>query len=140
MVPVSASEKGEREAGFKLFWPGLLLQGCCLFIRGSSREGRKEVERRGGDDQRARSRHGHACCLVVLVSGEEDDGQGVISNATLRRRFLYARPCLFICVYATGRRAIQGLGKKLKIHKALSGDEVQCCQSILQKSAVVRSG
>lgn len=87
VVPVSASEKGEREAGFKLFWPGSLLQGCCLFIRGSSREGRKEVERRGGDDQRARSRHGHARCLVVFVSGEEDDGEGVISNAALRRRF-----------------------------------------------------
>lgn len=124
--------KVKREAGFKLFWPGLLLQGCCLFIRGSSREGRKEVERRGGNDQRPRSRHGHPCCLVVLVSGEEDDDEGVISNAALRRRF-HVTVCSSLSLPPRIRRrqaGDSGLGKKLKIHKALSGDEVKCCQSI----------
>lgn len=60
-MPVSASEKGEREAGFELFWPGLLLQGCCLLIRGSSREGRKEVERT------TRERDQGMVMLVVLL-------------------------------------------------------------------------
>lgn len=37
-------------------------------------------------------------------------------------------PCLFIYVYDGGGGG--GWRKKLKIHKALSGDEAKCCQSI----------
>lgn len=49
-------------------------------------------------------------------------------------------PCLFTCVLVSSSvyalAVVRGeavrfrVGAKLKIHKALSGDEVKCCQSI----------